>query len=276
MKSSSHKLTWLIVAALLILRLALLDGLPWLLGKDLPWLDPAYQILTYLLFAFLIWWEREQIRQFHIDWLALALIVLFKPLSTLILRVWGFDESPLAFPNPASLCLWAVALGLGMVWWKHRTDLPRFQARSLGWLAVGAFSGVAASLLISLLMIGLKLAPLPGSPGPLAAWAPLYQLGYAAIDEEPLFRGFLWGALRRSRWPEGWICLLQAALFSLGHLFLLGMPNGGFNLAVIFITGLLGGMLAWRSRSIATSMAFHAFWNGSAIFIYPILTLVFK
>jgi membrane protease YdiL (CAAX protease family) len=275
MNPNPHKITWLGILALLILRLPLLVGLPWLLRGDLLWLEPVYQIGTYLLVALLIWWEREQLGLFHMDWLALALIVLFKPLSTAILAIWGMQQ-PLAFPSPLSFALWVIALALGVVLWKQRAGLPRFQAKSLGWFVIGALSGVAASLAVSLLMIGLKLAPLPGNPGPLALWAPLYQLGYAAIDEEPLFRGFLWGALRRLKWPEGWICLLQAALFSMGHLFLLGMPNGGFNLAIIFLGGLLGGVLAWRSRSIATSMAFHAFWNGSALFIYPILALVFK
>jgi membrane protease YdiL (CAAX protease family) len=38
----------------------------------------------------------------------------------------------------------------------------------------------------------------------------IHQLAHAAIFEEPIFRGFLWGYLRKVNWKEKWILLFQA------------------------------------------------------------------
>ena len=78
-----------------------------------------YQIGTYLLTACLIWWERERLADFHIDTLAVAIIILFKPIQTLILNLWGFNDV-LAFPNVPSLSFWLIAAGLFMALWSSR------------------------------------------------------------------------------------------------------------------------------------------------------------
>ena len=117
--------------------------------------------------------------------------------------------------------------------------------------------------------------PVPPDPGKIALLSPLYQLGYAAVSEEPLFRAFLWGALRKAGWKDGWICLFQAALFALGHLHLLLLPQAVLNLSIVFAFAFAAGWLAWRSRTIATSMAFHALWNGSQAAIYAVASAIF-
>jgi membrane protease YdiL (CAAX protease family) len=90
---------------------------------------------------------------------------------------------------------------------------------------------------------------------------PVYQLFYAGGMEEPLFRGFLWGALRQAGWKDGWICMFQAGLFCLGHIFYL---TGGlyWSFGFTFLAGLVWGILAWRSHSIAPSMLAHGFSNA--------------
>jgi membrane protease YdiL (CAAX protease family) len=95
----------------------------------------------------------------------------------------------------------------------------------------------------------------------------LYQLGFAAISEEPVFRGFLWGYLRRSGLREIWVWLAQAVLFMSAHLYFKdALP---FNFWVVVpAAGLLLGLLAWRSRSIAAGMLAHAAYNAG---VYVIL-----
>ena len=93
----------------------------------------------------------------------------------------------------------------------------------------------------------------------------VYQLGYAAISEEPLFRGFLWGFLRKAGWREIWIWVFQAGLFWVGHIYYFGKLPVSFWL-VVPAGGLMLGLLAWRSLSIATSMAAHAAMNGFTLY----------
>jgi membrane protease YdiL (CAAX protease family) len=88
-----------------------------------------------------------------------------------------------------------------------------------------------------------------------------YQLGYAAVTEEPLFRGFLWGYLRKSGWKEIWIWLTQAGLFALGHIYYLNKAPLSFGI-IVPVGALVMGLFAWRSRSIATSMAAHGAMNA--------------
>ncbi|CAG0930278.1 hypothetical protein TFLX_01635 [Thermoflexales bacterium] len=89
----------------------------------------------------------------------------------------------------------------------------------------------------------------------------IYQLGYAAVSEEPLFRGFLWGYLRKLKCPEKWIWLFQTGLFMLGHIYYVTNAPVSFWI-IVPVGGLVTGWLAWRSRSIATSMAAHGALNA--------------
>jgi membrane protease YdiL (CAAX protease family) len=86
-------------------------------------------------------------------------------------------------------------------------------------------------------------------------------MSFAALSEEPLFRGFLWGYLRQTGLREVWIWLIQAGLFALGHLYYIVIYP--FSLWVVVPTGALWfGLMAWRSRTIASSMLVHALTNS--------------
>jgi membrane protease YdiL (CAAX protease family) len=264
--------SWLVIGVLLFLRLPFLTGLSYFVQSDLAWLDPAYQIATYALTAWFIWWWRDRLADFHIDSIAIVIMLLFKPLETLILPVWGIP-SPLAFPNWPALSLWAIAIVTFLA--LRKSPLPRVRRRNLAGVLIGAGAGVGTALIMAYLFLPLS------TPGqgvsrlePMMLLGFPYQLGYAAIDEEPLFRGFLWGQLRKAGWREGAIWLAQAALFALGHLpFLERLPLPYFLFNFLGL-GLVFGLLAWRSRSIATSMVAHAAYNASAPLMSYVVSLL--
>ena len=89
------------------------------------------------------------------------------------------------------------------------------------------------------------------------------QLSTAAALEEPLFRGVLWGVLKDRGWKEVWILLFQALLFMLGHIYYLGSADLSF-FVIVPVGAILLGLLAWKSRSIGTSMLFHGITNSLA------------
>jgi membrane protease YdiL (CAAX protease family) len=272
---SHNVVMWIVISGLLILRFPILTGVSMISTRPVTWLEPVYQIGTYLLTAFLIWWERDRLASFHIDPLVIGILMIFKPLETIILPMFG-TNTPLAFPHPLSFSFLVIAIGLLVALW--RSHLPPIQniRKSLFWLLIGAVAGLTLVTVVAISEIQFLHLPVPPAVGALALLAPIYQMGYAAVDEEPLFRGFLWGALKSLGLKDHWILLIQASLFALGHSYFLGSPHALLNIAIIFGFALCLGLLVWRSRTIASSMGAHAFWNGSTYFLSVVLPAIFK
>jgi membrane protease YdiL (CAAX protease family) len=222
--------------------------------------------------------ERDRLADFHIDKLILLLIILCKPLETLLLRFSIGRNRPLALPHFAGLLIWVIAIALGASMWRHARQLPRIRGPSLRWFAIGAAVGIALAILrswpISFQIDKRDLIPSPsaGELNPVSLVTRfIYQLGYAATDEEPLFRAFLWGYLLKLGWRDSRIVLFQAALFSLAHIYYLfeGLPISFW--LIVPTDSLVLGLLVWRSRTIASSMAAHA---GANTLTYTIGCLI--
>jgi membrane protease YdiL (CAAX protease family) len=260
-RASRSKAIWLLVAGLLALRIALLGGVRYFTYPDYPsWVQPVFEIGTYLLTALLVWHERDHLSDHHIDTAALVVLILGKPLE-LLMRALSI---PAAWPESSRpYLLWLpISIGLLVALVLARPRLKSMRARDWLWLLAGSVIGIAFGALTG---YGIRLQnPYRAThrlTAALVAFGPLQQMLHAGMAEEPLFRGFLWGALRRARWKEVWIWLLQAALFWISHIYYLG--NVPFSFWVLVpAAGLLFGLVAWRSRSIAASMLAHGFTNG--------------
>ena len=82
----------------------------------------------------------------------------------------------------------------------------------------------------------------------------------AAVLEEPLFRGFLWGWLRKKGKSERAIWLIQSVVFFCAHL-QYAAQGRWFEFGAMFAAGLIFGALAWRTRSLVPAMLAHALLN---------------
>jgi membrane protease YdiL (CAAX protease family) len=269
---------WSILLLLLLLRIPYTIAIIYVLPIDNQIGAAIYEVSTYFLTCFLIWWERKRLEAFHVDSIALLLILLIRPVQTFILSYWGVD-SPLAFPRPLGLGLWAISLGTMAALRRSETKPAGADSRSLTWLGAGLLVGILMSILENLPtfrsmlsyntdLLQTQLTPVLYS----TSLNVLYHLGFAPVNEEPLFRGFLWGYLRQLKLKEHLIWYFQASLFTSAHLYLARQ----FPLTIwVFIpaAGLLFGLLAWRSRSIAPAMIAHAMVNGSIYLLIVVLIL---
>ncbi|MGC9357770.1 MAG: CPBP family intramembrane glutamic endopeptidase [Anaerolineae bacterium] len=270
--SKTHEvISWTLLAGLLFLRLPFLVGVGYFAANS--WVDPLFEICTYVLTLCIIWWERDRLKLFHIDALAILIIIFLKPLQTLFLAIHP-HESILAFPNLPSLTVWVSAVVLLLVIRKKRPDLLKVQRTSWRWFGIGILVGMGKAFLNAYLLASQTdtdlLSHKPRLFNVLLPILPLfvYQISMAAITEEPLFRGFLWGHLRKAGWNELGVCFFQALLFALGHIYYL--PELPYSFWVIVPVGaLVFGLLAWRSRTIASSMAAHGLSNALSQLIAP-------
>ncbi len=261
--SYRRRIGWLILVLLLLVRIPYSGLLTYSSASPTGWGPAISQLSNYCLTALLIWWERDDLSAMHIDTLTLVLIVLFKPAQTLLLRYWNI-QTPLTFPHPAGLLIWAVAIALTAAIFRNARKPAPITGTSATWSAAGLLAGFMISAVLSLDAFRQvrNLAPLP-SVTVSTGMAFFYQLGFATVAEEPLFRGFLWGYLRRLGWREVWVWLVQMVLFMLAHLYFINALHFQFWI-LIPASALVFGLFAWQSRSVAPGMLAHAAINASA------------
>lgn len=257
-------LFWILLGGLLFLRF------PWIiLGRVFA---PAYSIQitvifevgTCLLTFLLIFLERKRLAEYHVDRLALVLLVC-APIAVLVGRMAG----GYALPGQEVKAVLAVMLLIALL--LRRPVLPRRGAgRTAGCIGTAVLAGAALAIIWGFLssfqlreMVDVSTLPSVGQMlhGGRLSYGVLYQIDYAAAAEEPLFRGFLWGRLRKCGWKDHWIWLFQALLFAVGHVYYVGVYNiSAFLLVPLGALGL--GLVAWKTRSIGASMITHGIING--------------
>jgi membrane protease YdiL (CAAX protease family) len=261
-----HKqIGWGILILLLLLRIPYTLAIIYFLPIENQMGAAVFEVGAYVCILLLIWWERNRLRDFHVDGAALFLIIFFRPLQTLILNYWNVD-APLAFPRLAAWMIWLAAICLSLALWQSGYRPSRPTLRTVGWLVIGILAGVGVSILenfkVFQSMVNDSNSALSTSVVFSTSLNLVYHLGFAPLIEEPLFRGFLWGYLRQLKWREGWIWLFQAALFASAHAYFAKQFPLTF-WVLIPAAGLLFGLLTWRSRSIAPAILAHALINGS-------------
>jgi membrane protease YdiL (CAAX protease family) len=192
-------------------------------------------------------------------------------METHILQYWKFD-SLLTFPKPFSLIIWSISILLILSLILGKYKFPKIHLNIIVWLIIGFISGIFTVLLIGYPgSLGIERSLLPYSfqqfISSLSPQLFFYQAGYAAVSEEPLFRGFLWGYLRKIRISNFKILLIQAFLFMVGHIYRIKTdPISLF--IVVPIGAIILGILAWRSKTISTSIVTHATVNAIGMGVF--------
>ena len=252
---------WALIAGLL-LRIPFDGGIRAIVWPGYPdRVQRAYEIGAYALTALLIVWERERLAACHVTGLALGIFALGPVVEPVV-------QLALGSPTYAwrGLIRWpeiGVGIALLILLLAQRGAGRLGRDRTL-WLGVTVAGGIVMAVGVGIL-VRLQQGVLPRG---LQAWRPgvgatlfVMQLTRAAVYEEPLFRGFQWGYLRRAGWADGWVWLAQAGLFWVAHGYYLGRSPLSFWL-VVPLGGLALGLLAWHARSIGASLIGHGLLNG--------------
>lgn len=220
-----------------------------------------FQNWTYLLTAIFIWLNREELRQFHLDTGAVLIFILAPILSLISYKVFiPFTPHPkLAMNLPWFQIIISLILFIAL---SYRDAISyKINVRNmLKWIFISVVIGILTGVIYGYFIIPASSKVAFKASFAVAIFRFFNQLNNAAVLEEPLFRGFIWGYLVKLKWKESWIWLLQAFLFMLGHIYYLGSLNLAFFIGVP-VTALVLGLLVWKSKSIGTSMTAHALIN---------------
>ena len=276
--NARRRVAWGIIILLLLLRIPYTHAIIYFLPIENQIGGAVYEVSTYFLTALFIWWERDHLADFHMDTSALFIIILLRPIQTLILYHWKV-ETPLVFPGLPSLMIWTISIGLTVALWRSGFKTARFSALTVSWLTAGLLIGAGVSIaenFSAFQSMSMNPRPLSLSVFTSTSLNILYHLGFAPINEEPLFRGFLWGALRQLKWKDGWILIFQTVLFTSAHAYFADQYPLTF---WVLIPGaaLIFGLLTLRSRSISAAMIAHGLINGSVyVWLAGVLSSLFR
>lgn len=228
-------------------------------GLPIP-TDEVQYLYVVLLYAFLsvfIGWEVRNIKEFHFDRTSLILIILF-----------GIVRSRLDIQNEEyyRILLFLFTLVLLVICYRSWQNIPKTRFR---WVWIG--------LLFCVLLVPITWAESlqpekysslnfpPGDLGLVFLRRVLYNLSFVVLLEEIVFRGVLWGYLRRFGWTENSAFWGQAILFWLLHFWQIVNP------ITFFITIPLGtlaySILVRYSKQILPSIILHTILNTVGPFI---------
>ncbi|HXQ38715.1 MAG TPA: CPBP family intramembrane glutamic endopeptidase [Anaerolineales bacterium] len=212
----------------------------------------TYIAIIYLLIALLILLEKKNLHEFNLDRLSLIILVS----SSVFRRRLGVANEFifLLLISVAGLAVFIIAL---LNW----ANIPRTNSR---WVIIGLFVACISLLPISLIE-SFQLPTNPNnSPGPYGMFwdtirRAIYDLSFTAPIEEILFRGFVWGYLRKLNWDIHKVFLAQGVLFWLSHIGRIG-SSLTFFFSIPILT-YISSELTKRSGQVSPSIISHLIIN---------------
>lgn len=223
------------------------------IGNALYTVSYGITAATYLILAVLIIVELQNLEEFHIDKFTLLTFILF---SLLRRRLGVVGES--FFLGTIGFSGVAVAVVLIV-------KKPRMFRTKFNWVVVGLICAVSLVILATYTELQLRdtwaLTPLLRDSIPLTAVSQIIKdISSSALLEEMLFRGFIWGYLRRKDWAENKIFWAQNLLFWLIHMGRLVTPFSFFIL--IPLLSFISSKLTYHSKQIFPAIISHTAINA--------------
>lgn len=225
-----------------------------------------YIYFTYLVTSWLIWRERNNLSDYHIGKFALILFIASAPYQAIlaIFKLMPLTLPPVLIILPVFVLLFVALMKSKPINLTNPKGLLQWVLLGIG---VGILGGIPAGWLISL-------QANHSSSTLTFLWVlllPTVQISAAAVQEEPLFRGFLWGYLEKRGWTTLRILIVQALLFWIGHIYYLVSGDFYSFWVLPLASGLVFGWIAWKGKDIAPSMFAHGFFNSISQIVASLL-----
>ena len=252
-------ITTILLAIYLFIRIILIQLLDYLFNPLPPFVVISIQLAMYLLIIALLVLSKNDLTMNNIDNLSIYLILVGG-----ILLALNYSSS--FFAILSSLVFITITFWVFFTFWKLKILSLRIHRSDIIFMIVGFLSG----LFLSFLFTTPSITQLRMSTGQLTPrWSTiiiafsinfLFHFSNAAILEEPIYRGFLWGYFRKKGWKNHYILLMTTLIFWLSHINF--MDNPFSFLLFTPLAGLTFGILTWWSGSITSAIVAHSTLNS--------------
>lgn len=212
----------------------------------------TYIVIIYLVLALLIWLEKKNLHEFNLDRLSLVILIS----SSVFRRRLGVE-------NEGYILLTIGVAGIA-VFISAILNWPKIPKMNFRWVAIGLFVACLSFIPIAFIA-SFQLQTIPNSsPGPYGMVGDIirraiYDLSFTAPIEEILFRGFVWGYLRKLKWDVNKIFWVQGTLFWFLHIGRIGSPVTFFFFVPILTY--ISSELTKRSGQVSPSIISHLIIN---------------
>jgi membrane protease YdiL (CAAX protease family) len=254
-----NKINILLLAAYFIIRIPVIYFI-YIDPTTSNWQFVAAFVAMYIIISALIWHNRRDLSSFHIDRTFLVIFILFG--SVFRFRIL---DSFTTFFLEIFLIFFILVFSIVLIRGKYQPiAFPIFSK----WNGLALISGLVVRLFPFLFILNhvFDLIKAPDS----ASFFTMFliellknffrEMGDTVIIEEPVFRGFLWGVLRKQNWSESKILLFQAFLFWISHGYYVNSPLTFWVALPLFSLWL--GYLALKSKSVIPPMIAHGIFNA--------------
>lgn len=221
-------------------------------AESINYFSRFYRLVMYLVLGAIILIEIRDLGEFHIDKFTITTFIL----SSFLRQRSGIigDEFFLIF-----IALVGVSIIFALIIVK-----PKIVGTNIRWTLASITIGIIAIIVITLLELFFRESwqltpPFAGNLTATVISHIVRQFSLGALTEEILFRGFLWGYLRRRNWAETQICWAQGALFWLMHFSRVITPFTFF--FTIPLLALISSILTFRTKQLFPAILFHTVIN---------------
>ncbi|TFG32023.1 CPBP family intramembrane metalloprotease [Candidatus Thorarchaeota archaeon] len=269
----------LLLGILLFMRIVWMGLIGAIVGEFAPeWWFHMYILITIAIISMLILWERNSLTTYHVDLTALVILIPLMMIGSYMATIeiyggfgysgfswrWWIDARILFLPIGLALFLGLLLSCIA----KKRAGNLSIREMALVYICnqnrKGLIFGVVVGIVVGLILGTLESMLFPVVRIPISLFEIvtllMYQLINAAAVEEPVFRGFLWGHLRKRGMKDSHVFIFQALLFWIAHIYYLSvLPLSMF--LIVPLGSFILGFIVWRTHSIGASMLTHGLVN---------------
>lgn len=226
----------------------------------------SYEILTQLTLIIFLIYNWNDLQKSYIDYFTVIIVVLFKPLNTILLAAFIEPTDITSIGNWGGNLL--IFFSLVFVIW-FISKYKKIEIYNKGPIISKIFIGVSGGMICVVITSFANVLQLDRNTPINRSILDLYvlfdviqQMGFAGVAEEPIFRGIILSTLISKKIKPFIAIIFQSSIFMLCHIYYINVFPISFWFIVPF-SGLCFGYIVYKTKSVGSGIIAHGIVNGT-------------